>query len=58
MVYEFRPSPDFERQAKKLAKHYPSFKKDLLQLLYIYDKAEIANISDAFLQQIIKDLGV
>ena len=112
MVYEFRPSPDFERQAKKLAKHYPSFKQDLLQLLdslrenpyqgvdlgggirkirmtisskgrgkaggarvitmnvnidvekmiiallYIYDKAEIANVSDAFLQQIIKDLDV
>ena len=110
MVYEFRLSPDFERQAKKLAKHYPSFKQDLLQLLdslqenpyqgvdlgggirkirmtisskgrgkaggarvitmnvnidvekmiiallYIYDKAEIANFSDAFLQQIIKDL--
>ena len=110
MVYEFRPSPDFERQAKKLAKHYPSFKQDLLQLLdslqenpyqgvelgggirkirmtisskgrgkaggarvitmnvnidvekmiiallYIYDKAEIANVSDAFLQQIIKDI--
>ena len=112
MVYEFRPSPDFERQAKKLAKHYPSFKKDLVQLLdslrenpyqgvdlgggvrkirmtisskgrgksggarvitmnvtvdlekmliallYIYDKAESANVSDAFLQQIIKDLDM
>ena len=112
MVYEFRPSPDFERQAKKLAKHYPSFKEDLLQLLeslrenpyqgvdlgggirkirmtisskgrgksggarvitmnvnidvekmiiallYIYDKAEIANVSDTFLQQIIKDLDM
>ena len=112
MVYEFRPSPDFERQAKKLAKHYPSFKEDLLQLLeslrenpyqgvdlgggirkirmtisskgrgksggarvitmnvnidvekmiiallYIYDKAEIANVSDTFLRQIIKDLDM
>ena len=112
MVYEFHPSPDFERQAKKLAKHYPSFKEDLLQLLeslrenpyqgvdlgggirkirmtisskgrgksggarvitmnvnidvekmiiallYIYDKAEIANVSDTFLQQIIKDLDM
>ena len=112
MVYDFRPSPDFERQAKKLAKHYPSFKKDLLQLLdslrnnpyqgvdlgggirkirmiisskgrgkvggarvitmnvnvdvekmiiallYIYDKAETENVSDTFLQQIIRDLGM
>ena len=33
MTYDFRPSPDFERQAKKYAKHYPSFKKDLLLLL-------------------------
>ena len=112
MVYEFRPSPDFERQAKKLAKHYPSFKNDLLRLLdslrenpyqgvdlgggirkirmiitskrrgkaggarvitmnvdvdvekmiiallYIYDKAEIENVSDAFLQQIIRNLDM
>ncbi len=112
MTYDFRPSPDFERQAKKLAKHYPSFKKDLLllleslkadpwqgvdlgngirkvrmtisskgrgksggarvitmnvnvdvekmiiALLYIYDKAEMANVSDQFLQQIIKEMDV
>ena len=112
MIYEFRPSPDFERQAKKLAKHYPSFKKDLLRLLdslrenpyqgvdlgggirkvrmtitskgrgkaggarattmnvnidvekmiiallYINDKAEMENVSDAFLRQIITNLGM
>ena len=112
MTYDFRPSPDFERQAKKLAKHYPSFKKDLLllleslkadpwqgvdlgngirkvrmtisskgrgksggarvitmnvnidvekmiiALLYIYDKAEMGNVSDQFLQQIIKEMDV
>ena len=112
MTYDFRPSPDFERQAKKLAKHYPSFKKDLLllleslkadpwqgvdlgngirkvrmtisskgrgksggarvitmnlnvdvekmiiALLYIYDKAEMENVSDQFLQQIIKEMDV
>ena len=112
MTYDFRPSPDFERQAKKLAKHYPSFKKDLLllleslkadpwqgvdlgngirkvrmtisskgrgksggarvitmnlnvdvekmiiALLYIFDKAEMANVSDQFLQQIIKEMNV
>ena len=112
MTYDFRPSPDFERQAKKLAKHYPSFKKDLLllleslkadpwqgvdlgngirkvrmtisskgrgksggarvitmnvnvdvekmiiALLYIYDKAEMENVSDSFLQQIIKEMDV
>ena len=112
MTYDFRPSPDFERQAKKLAKHYPSFKKNLLllleslkadpwqgvdlgngirkvrmtisskgrgksggarvitmnvnvdvekmiiALLYIYDKAEMANVSDQFLQQIIKEMDV
>ena len=112
MTYDFRPSPDFERQAKKLAKHYPSFKKDLLllleslkadpwqgvdlgngirkvrmtisskgrgksggarvitmnvnvdvekmiiALLYIYDKAEMENVSDQFLQQIIKEMNV
>lgn len=112
MTYDFRPSPDFERQAKKLAKHYPSFKKDLLlfleslkadpwqgvdlgngirkvrmtisskgrgksggarvitmnvnvdvekmiiALLYIYDKAEMANVSDQFLHQIIKEMDV
>lgn len=112
MTYDFRLSPDFERQAKKLAKHYPSFKKDLLllleslktnpwqgvdlgngirkvrmtisskgrgksggarvitmnvnvdvekmiiALLYIYDKAEMENVSDKFLQQIIKEMNV
>jgi len=112
MMYEFRPSPDFERQAKRLAKRYPSFKQDLLllmdslradpwqgvdlgggvrkirmlisskgrgkaggarvitmnvnidvekmiiALLYIYDKADVANVSDKFLQQIIKDMNM
>lgn len=112
MTYDFRLSPDFERQAKKLAKHYPSFKKDLLllldslkanpwqgvdlgngirkvrmtisskgrgksggarvitmnvnvdiekmiiALLYIYDKAEIENVSDQYLRQIIKEMDI
>jgi mRNA-degrading endonuclease RelE of RelBE toxin-antitoxin system len=112
MTYDFRLSPDFERQAKKLAKHYPSFKKDFLllleslkanpwqgvdlgngirkvrmtissksrgksggarvitmnvnvdvekmiiALLYIYDKSEMENVSDKYLQQIIKEMGV
>lgn len=112
MIYDLRQSPDFERQAKKLAKHYPSFKQDLLllleslkanpwqgvdlgngirkvrmtisskgrgksggarvitmnvnvdvekmiiALLYIYDKAEIDNISDKFLQQIIREMDL
>ena len=112
MTYDFRLSPDFERQAKKLAKHYPSFKKDFLllleslkvnpwqgvdlgngirkvrmtisskgrgksggarvitmnvnvdvekmiiALLYIYDKAEMENVSDKFLQQIIQEMDI
>ena len=112
MTYDFRLSPDFERQAKKLAKNYPSFKKDLLllldslkanpwqgvdlgngirkvrmtisskgrgksggarvitmnvnvdiekmiiALLYIYDKAEIENVSDQYLRQIIKEMDI
>lgn len=112
MTYDFRLSPDFERQAKKLAKHYPSFKKDLLllldslkanpwqgvdlgngirkvrmtisskgrgksggarvitmnvnvdvekliiALLYIYDKAEVGNVTDQFLRQIIKEMDI
>ena len=111
-MFEFRPSPDFERQAKRLSKHYPSFKKDLIQLLdslradpwqgvdlgggirkirmiisskgkgkaggarvitmnvnvdtekmiiallYVYDKSEAENVSDAFLKQIIKELNL
>ena len=111
MEYDFRLSPDFERKAKKLAKHYPSFKKDLLMfldslkvnplqgvdlgngirkvrmsisskgrgksggarvitmnvnvdiekmiiaLLYIYDKSEMENVSDEFLQQIIQEMN-
>lgn len=32
--------------------------KMIIALLYIYDKAEIANVSDAFLQQIIKELDM
>ena len=112
MTYDFRLSPDFERQAKRLAKHYPSFKKDLLllleslkanpwqgvdlgngirkirmtisskgrgksggarvitmnvgvdvekmiiALLYIYDKAEIENVSDQYLRQIIQEMDI
>lgn len=33
MVYEIVSSPDFDRQAKRLAKHYPSFKSDFLLFL-------------------------
>jgi len=112
MTYDFRLSPDFERQAKRLAKHYPSFKKDLLllleslkanpwqgvdlgngirkirmtisskgrgksggarvitmnvgvdvekmiiALLYIYDKAEIENVNDQYLRQIIQEMDI
>jgi len=30
----------------------------IIALLYIYDKAEMANVSDQFLQQIIKEMDV
>ena len=112
MTYEFRPSPDFEKQAKKLNKRYPSFKKDLLlfldslkanpwqgtdlgggirkvrmnistksrgkaggarvitmnvsvdvekmiiALLYMYDKADMASVNNAFIKQVIKEMGL
>lgn len=32
MNYDFRPSPDFVKGVKALAKRYPSLKSDLLQL--------------------------
>ena len=32
-------------------------KKMPIALLYVYDKAEVGNIKDEFLQQIIKELG-
>ena len=32
--------------------------KMIIALLYIYDKAEMENVSDTFLQQIIKELGM
>jgi hypothetical protein len=32
--------------------------KMIIALLYIYDKAEMANVSDQFLQQIIKEMDV
>ncbi|GEM_PF-3312509 len=32
-------------------------KKMTIALLYVYDKAEVGNIKDEFLQQIIKELG-
>jgi len=112
MNYTFKQSPEFEKQAKRLNKRYPSFMKDFLDLLvslkenpfqgvdlgsgirkirmqitskgkgksagarvitlnvnvdienmvvaflYIYDKSEMQNVSDRFLQQIIKNIGL
>lgn len=38
MNYDFRPSPDFVKGVKALAKRYPSLKSDLMQLRQSLEK--------------------
>ena len=65
MVVTVNVSGEFERQAKRLAKKYKSFVDDFSGFLnsikgnpyiYIYDKQEISNVSDKYINQIIKNL--
>ena len=96
MNYEIIVKPTFQREAKRLAKHYSSFKEDfvsliddleqnpllgtdlghglrkvritftlvvsqqdaVLNLLYIYDKADRASISEKEIEQLLKQNGL
>lgn len=55
----FNYTEEFLRQAKRLSKRYRSLADDIdtcVNLLTIYDKKEIQNVSEDYIDQIIQNL--
>ena len=63
MSYQITTIPKFDKQAKALAKKYPSFKSDLAEtdrdeivFLSIYDKSEHETITDKQIREALKSV--